>query len=58
MQVHSDAASGTGFGIFWEGKWCAEKWPSAWSEQDLIRDLTFLEFFPILVAVVLQTHHF
>ncbi|OCT55200.1 hypothetical protein XELAEV_18003897mg [Xenopus laevis] len=40
-------------GAFFKGLWCAERWPSSWLKSDLIRNLTFLELFPILVSIVL-----
>ncbi|XP_053106618.1 uncharacterized protein LOC128325152 isoform X1 [Hemicordylus capensis] len=51
LQVQSDAAGGFGFGVYFRGRWCAERWPAAWVASGVIRDLTFLEFFPIVVAI-------
>ena len=51
FQVHSDAAGAHGFGIYHRGKWCAGSWPEAWQEDGITRDLTFLEFFPIVGAL-------
>ncbi|XP_054843036.1 uncharacterized protein LOC129334764 isoform X1 [Eublepharis macularius] len=51
LQVTSDASGSTGFGVYFRRHWCAEQWPPDWLASDLVRDLTFLEFFPILVAV-------
>ncbi|XP_054835512.1 uncharacterized protein LOC129329840 [Eublepharis macularius] len=51
LQVHSDAAGSLGFGVFFRGWWCAQPWPPSWASAGVLRDLTFLEFFPILVAV-------
>ncbi|XP_054839956.1 uncharacterized protein LOC129332750 [Eublepharis macularius] len=56
LQVASDASGSTGFGVFFRGHWCAEQWPREWDESEVVRDLTFLEFFPILVAVFLWGH--
>ena len=32
VQIFSDAAGadGFGFGFFWEGRWCSERWPVVW----------------------------
>nr|XP_028594215.1 uncharacterized protein LOC114601207 [Podarcis muralis] len=49
FQVHSDASGR--FGMFFRGHWCAQPWPSSWHAAGITRDLTFLEFFPILVAI-------
>lgn len=46
------------FGLFWEGKLCAEPWPNSWVGQGITKDLTFLEFPPIIAAVVLWVKHF
>ncbi|XP_053143317.1 uncharacterized protein LOC128341176 isoform X1 [Hemicordylus capensis] len=51
LQVQSDAAGGSGFGVYFRGRWCAERWPAAWVASGATRDLTFLEFFPIVVAI-------
>ena len=51
LQVHSDAAGSLGFGVFYNNLWCAQRWPPDWEASGLLRDLTFLELFPILVAV-------
>ncbi|XP_077773920.1 uncharacterized protein LOC144325210 [Podarcis muralis] len=58
FQVHSDAAGSQGFGLFWKGRWCAMRWPLEWQGTDITRDLTFLEFFPIAVAVHLWVDEF
>ena len=49
--MQSDAAGSVGFGVFYDNRWCARRWPANWQGTDLLRVLTFLEFFPILVAV-------
>ncbi|XP_053161001.1 uncharacterized protein LOC128349104 [Hemicordylus capensis] len=51
LQVQSDAAGGLGFGVYFRGRWCAERWPAAWVASVVTKDLTFLEFFPIVVAI-------
>ncbi|KAJ7319880.1 hypothetical protein JRQ81_019391 [Phrynocephalus forsythii] len=53
LQVQSDAARGTGFGIYCMGSWCARKWPPAWAREGINWDLTFLELFPIVAAVII-----
>nr|XP_034965330.1 uncharacterized protein LOC118082278 isoform X1 [Zootoca vivipara] len=58
FQVHSDAAGSLGFGVYLKGRWCAQHWPPEWRGKPLIRDLTFLEFFPIVVAVHLWADEF
>lgn len=58
LQVHSDAAGSLGFGVFFDNRWCAQRWPTSWANSGILRDLTFLELFPILVAVCLWREHF
>lgn len=55
LQMHSDAASGASFGLFWKGKWCAEQRPWSWGDRGKNRDLAFV---PIVVAVVLWADEF
>lgn len=52
--LYTDSAGGPGmgFGAFFNGKWCFGVWPVKWHDQGLTRSITLLEFFPILVAIV------
>ncbi|XP_053159366.1 uncharacterized protein LOC128347977 isoform X1 [Hemicordylus capensis] len=58
LQVHSDAAGGAGFGIYFRRRWCYGRWPDGWERAGITRDLTFLELFPIVVAVHLWAGEF
>ncbi|XP_077787077.1 uncharacterized protein LOC144328297 [Podarcis muralis] len=58
FQVHSDAAGSLGFGVYFRGQWCAQHWPASWQGKPILRDLTFLEFFPIVVAIHLWEDQF
>lgn len=51
--LFSDSAGGEGlgFGIFYRGRWCQEKWPDSWHALGFTSDITFLELFPIVVAI-------
>lgn len=53
VQLFSDSAGGEGlgFGVFYQGHWCQGKWPDFWHKNGLTKDITFLELFPIAVAV-------
>ncbi|KAJ1137545.1 hypothetical protein NDU88_003943 [Pleurodeles waltl] len=51
VQLFSDAAGSTWFGLYWEGRWCAEEWPNEWKNGG--RGIAFLELFPLIVAVCL-----
>ncbi|XP_053112584.1 uncharacterized protein LOC128327611 isoform X5 [Hemicordylus capensis] len=58
LQVHSDAAGGIGFGVCFRGRWCSARWPMEWVRRGIARDLTFLELFPIVVAVHIWSAEF
>ena len=49
--IDSSAAKDKGFGAYFGGKWTCAPWPATRVEEDCLRDITLLEFFPILVAV-------
>ncbi|KAM9330745.1 LOW QUALITY PROTEIN: uncharacterized protein PAF06_017672 [Gastrophryne carolinensis] len=52
LELFTDAAGSVGFGAYW-GRWCAGPWPGRWRDSDLVRNLAFLELFPLVVAVTL-----
>nr|XP_008117750.1 PREDICTED: uncharacterized protein LOC103280454 [Anolis carolinensis] len=58
LKVSSDASGSVGFGVYFNGQWCTERWPVQWSSAGVLSDLTFLEFFPIVVAVWLWASDF
>ena len=49
----SSAAVGNGFGIFFQGRWAWSAWPNAWHASRFTKNITFLEFFPVLVSLEL-----
>ena len=51
-----DTAWLLGLGIYFRGQWCAGIWPKERQTSSLTRDLTFLEFFPILGALWLWSN--
>lgn len=56
LQLFSDSAGGTekplkGFGIYFNGKWAQANWPESWLFLGLLTDITFLELFPVVVAI-------
>jgi hypothetical protein len=55
LQLFTDSAGGPlgGFGIYFTGSWAHARWPHAWTTSDIIRDMTFLELFPVYVALLL-----
>lgn len=50
LKIHYNASGRKGFGVFYQGRCCAEKWSLDWILKGIIKDITFLEFFPILIA--------
>ncbi|KAM4809779.1 LOW QUALITY PROTEIN: uncharacterized protein WCC33_017801 [Rhinophrynus dorsalis] len=52
LQLFTDAGA-VGFGAYFEGSWCAQQWPPHWAHNGLTRNMTFLELFPIVVALEL-----
>ena len=38
-------------GYFFQDKWAFGKWPQHWSDLGRLSDMTFLEFFPVVVAI-------
>ncbi|XP_048761600.1 uncharacterized protein LOC125670455 isoform X1 [Ostrea edulis] len=60
LELYTDSAGGDsgGFGIFFAGKWAYAQWPSSWLAQGLTRDMTFLELFPVQVAIEVWKHQF
>lgn len=58
LNIHSDAVGGTGLGFLvfvntHQGKWCSQKWLTHWLQKGIVKDITFLGFFPILVPVTI-----
>ncbi|XP_060079761.1 uncharacterized protein LOC132559161 [Ylistrum balloti] len=47
----SSAKKGNGFGAYFNGSWAYGVWPELWFELGYTRDITVLEFFPLVVAV-------
>lgn len=48
----SSAACDKGFGAYFQGHWTCAVWPESWVLQGLTKDITLLEYFPILVSIV------
>ena len=55
LHLFSDSAGGEGFGfgVYYLGRWASGKWPQDWHTEGLTADITFLEIFPIWVALKL-----
>ena len=59
LELFTDSAdgSGKGFSIYVGGKWAQGCWPPDWREKGILWDITFLELFPVVVALKLWGHH-
>ncbi len=56
LELYTDSAGGKGFGIVFGNKWAQANWPDIW-EQEILRDITFLELFPVIVAIEIWGSH-
>jgi hypothetical protein len=45
-----DKGSGNA-GIYFQGKWAQKCWPKLWEEMGILKDIIFLELFPVVVAL-------
>jgi hypothetical protein len=55
LELFTDSAGGQnrGFGIYFQGKWVQKCWPKLWEEMGILKDITFLKLFPVVVALYL-----
>jgi hypothetical protein len=53
LELFTDIAGwkGRGFGIYFGWKWAQACWPTSWHNSDILSDITFLELFPVVVAL-------
>lgn len=53
LELFTDSAGGQnkGFGIYFQGKWAQSCWPKEWAEHDLLKDITYLELFPVVISL-------
>lgn len=58
LELYTDASGSLGFGAYFQGSWCAARWPTDWIEKGFCRNMVLLEFFPILVAVFVWGERF
>lgn len=55
LQLYTDSAGGKsqGFGLYYNGRWAHGRWPPDWHSKGYTTDITFLEFFPVLLSVLI-----
>ncbi|XP_033762122.1 uncharacterized protein LOC117343748 [Pecten maximus] len=53
LELFTDSAgsSDLGCGAFYHKSWSFFKWPCSWHKTEILRDITFLELVPILLAI-------
>ncbi|XP_046567983.1 uncharacterized protein LOC124276384 [Haliotis rubra] len=51
LQLYTDASGSTGFGAYLQGEWFCGRWPDQWVVNGTTLDMTFLELFPIVLAI-------
>lgn len=51
LELFTDSAGGIGFGIVFENRWAQATWPESWKLDATLKDITFLELFPVVVAI-------
>jgi hypothetical protein len=57
IQLFTNSAGGQyrDFDIYFQGKWAQHCWPKEWAENGMLSDITFLELFPVVVAILRET---
>lgn len=55
LQLFTDSAGSghLGCGGYFRGSWFFLQWPAHWNNQDILRDMTFLELIPVVLAIEL-----
>lgn len=58
LEFFTDSAGSIdmGCGAYFQGRWFFLPWPNHWKDQDIMRDLTFLELIPVVIAIELWGH--
>ena len=53
LELFTDSAGGKdkGFGIYFRGQWAHGLWPKMWQNTSILRNITFLELFPVIVSL-------
>ena len=51
MEFYTDSAASIGMGIYLNGKWAQARWGTHFPQETSGNNITFLEYFPILVAL-------
>ena len=60
LELFTDSAGGSkgGYGIYFAGQWAQGTWPKHWVETGITRDMTLLELFPVVAALMSWESYF
>lgn len=55
INFYTDSAGSfnLGCGAYFNGEWCFFPWPETWAPSDVLKDMTFLELVPVVLAISL-----
>ena len=56
LYTDSSAAVNNGFGAYFQGCWSCAAWPKEWFAYGYTKNITLLEYFPILVSLYIWGH--
>jgi hypothetical protein len=58
LQFYTDSAGSNslGCGAYFQGRWFFLPWPKWWENQEIMKDMTFLELIPVVIAVEIWGH--
>lgn len=51
LELFTDSCGSIGCGAYFSGEWVHMPWPDSWIKSEVERDITFLEFVPIVLAM-------
>lgn len=51
LELYTDASGSVSFGAYFQGAWCAERWPTSLVDKGCCSNLVLLELFPLVVAL-------
>lgn len=51
MSTFREICNGVGCGCYFQGQWVFLQWPDSWANTQILRDITFLELVPIVLAL-------
>lgn len=60
LNLYTDSTGNAelGCGVYYKGHWAYLAWPKEWKGTEIMRDMTFLELVPILLALYIFRHEF